>query len=627
MYYVGQPLLFEDPEIKTTSIEVALDMLASYAILGCDTETTGLNPRKDNLLSIQLGNYDSQVFVHWAELSGKDRQQLIDGIRAYKGKLVFHNVKFDAGFLKSIGIDLKRVYCTYLAEKVLSTGRLNHPSSFSFLVEKYCQVTLEKESRLDFTKESFQITKRAIVYGCNDVKYLLKLKEAQEPQLEKYKLVKVANLESSAALAFADIEYEGMKLDIAMWMGLYKDNLKNSRALELEISDQIYYDDVFAGLFPKAFQGDLFKSVDEVKKVPLNLSSPKQLLPVLERVSPFVSDTSARTIELLKSKHSVIAKISQFKKLSKLVSTYGKDMLELLEDGKIHTSIRQILNTGRISSSKPNMQQLPGSNTYRNCFVAPDGWVYVSADYSSQELCIIAVGSQDPVWLSALREGKDLHSVCAELVFKERWVNAAESDCAYYNEDKKKCECPQHGKLRSSVKAINFGLAYGMGPNKLADSLQITEEEAEELIADYFTVFPSIRRFLESLGNFGKRKGYIKTYPPFSRIRWFDEWFPRMKDMRVLGSIERQSKNTPIQGTAADMTKLALVLVRNKILDEKLPAKIVMTVHDQIDTICPLNYAETWREILIERMETAAEFILGNSLLKSEANITNRWSK
>ena len=276
------------------------------------------------------------------------------------------------------------------------------------------------------------------------------------------------------------------------------------------------------------------------------------------------------------------------------------------------------------------MQQIPANNDFRNCFIAPEGWSFVSSDYTSQELNVIAFGSKDPVWIQALEDGQDLHSVCAELVYKEKWSKAAEDNCAYLG-GRVKCECPQHQTLRNNVKAINFGLAYGMGPFKLADTLQISKQAAVDLIDEYFKAFPSIKGFLEKLGNFGKQYGYIKTFPPFNRKRWFSTWYPRIWNNRSsimeVGSIERASKNTPIQGASADMTKLALVIIHKHIKENNLPVKMVMTVHDQIDTICNDSYTKTWKKQMTLLMEQAAKTIVTNGLLKADTHISKTWSK
>jgi DNA polymerase-1 len=186
--------------------------------------------------------------------------------------------------------------------------------------------------------------------------------------------------------------------------------------------------------------------------------------------------------------------------------------------------------------------------------------------------------------------------------------------------------------LRTQIKTINFGLAYGMGPFKLADTLNISKSEAEELINKYFSAFPNIKDFLERLGRYGKHNGYITTMPPFKRRRWFDSWYPKIWNDRTmmgeLGSIERASKNTPIQGSSADMTKLALIYIYDEIqANWKGDVKIVMTVHDQIDTICKQEKAEEWAPTMTALMEKAAMKIVKNGLLKADTNISETWEK
>ena len=173
-------------------------------------------------------------------------------------------------------------------------------------------------------------------------------------------------------------------------------------------------------------------------------------------------------------------------------------------------------------------------------------------------------------------------------------------------------------------------------PHKLSDTLNISVEGAKELIEKYFQAFPSIKGFLDKLGNFGKRYGYIKTFPPYNRRRWFTSWYPKIWDNKSasmqLGTIERASKNTPIQGASADMTKRALVMMRDyikvtsKFYDEP-PVKLVMTVHDQIDTICRNDYLDIWTETMKKLMEEAALEIVTNGLLKAEVSVSNCWEK
>ena len=344
---------------------------------------------------------------------------------------------------------------------------------------------------------------------------------------------------------------------------------------------------------------------------------------------PKLDDVNANSLYKYRYQHKLVEEYLQYKEVSKLYTTYGEEFFKYIKaDNKVHTNFQQILNTGRMSSSEPNMQQIPAHNSYRNCFVCPTDWVFVSSDYSSQELNVIAYGSKDPVFLEALRNNQDLHSVCADLVFKDEWKKAGEKDCAYEHY-KQKCNCPGHKKLRTQVKGINFGLAYGMGPHKLADQLNITLKDASDLIDQYFDAFPSIKSFLDKLGRYGKMNGHIMTLPPFKRKRFFAEWDEAATSPKDLGIIERASKNTPIQGSSADMTKLALVKVYNYIQKNNLQdsIKIVMTVHDQIDTICHKSMAEEWKDMLTELMEEAANVIIKNKLLKAETEISEVWKK
>ena len=301
----------------------------------------------------------------------------------------------------------------------------------------------------------------------------------------------------------------------------------------------------------------MFTPVEEIRDIDIKWTSPKQVLAVFNCLIPELDNVNGKQMYKYRFKFPLIDKYVKYKEAMKLCTSYGDAFFKNLSgDNKIHTNFQQILDTGRVSSSKPNMQQIPADNVYRNCFTAPKDWSFVSADYSSQELNVIAFGSKDPVWLKALEEGQDLHSTCAELVYGDEWLNCGEYNCIYMTK-KQKCNCPSHKKLRTNVKTINFGLAYGMGPNKLADTLNIDLEGAKKLIERYFKEFPAIKGFLDKLGNFGKKFGYIKTFPPYNRKRWFSNWYPKIWNSKSssmeLGSIERASKNTPIQGASADI--------------------------------------------------------------------------
>ena len=375
--------------------------------------------------------------------------------------------------------------------------------------------------------------------------------------------------------------------------------------------------------------------------VTINWNSTTQRLEFFKLVEPDLESTSKEALAM--TTHPIIQDYINYIDTVKLVTSYGESYIEKYvdDDGYVRTNFNQILNTGRVSSSNPNMQQIPAKesvgNRYRSCFVAPEDWVYVSSDFNSQELVVIATISEDPVWMEALRKGEDLHSICADLVFGKKWKDAAEDDCRYYV-DKQKCNCKKHKTMRTAVKTVNFGLAYGMSANKLSATIRISKHEAEALIKKYFSVFPKIGATLAKLAGFGMVNGYIITPQPFLRRRWFDKG-PTDKEKVIehlngsynkeLGIIERASKNTPIQGGSGDMTKLALVYIRNYINDNNLrdTIKLSMQVHDQIDTICHKDYADVWQKEMTTLMEAAAKVVIPSGLLTSETNISLKWEK
>lgn len=388
----------------------------------------------------------------------------------------------------------------------------------------------------------------------------------------------------------------------------------------------------------------------------INWNSNLQVLSLLQStIIPKISDLSADTVA--KYTHPILTDLTDYKDALKLVTTYGETFIQKYvdEDGKVRTTFNQVVSTGRVSSSNPNMQNIPAKETvgtrYRNAFVCEPGEVFVDSDFSSQELCLIAHLSKDPVWIDALNTGKDLHSVCSELVYEKAWKDAAEATCEYYYAytdaqgnyypalSKHKCSCKRHKVLRTGVKTIDFGLAYGMSEIKLSGTLKITYKEANALINKFFTAFPGIKRTLDFMGKFGVENGYIITPAPFFRRRIFPYWksLRNYIDAHImgvryngsLGEIERASKNHPVQGGSADMTKLALVLIRTYIRDNKLRNKIrlVAQVHDQVTTIAVEDIAETWKVKLTELMEIAAKTVIPSGLLKAETNITKNWTK
>jgi len=612
--FVGQNSPLND--IPTATIQECQAYCKSKTVLGVDTETEGFDFTCKKLIMFQIGDKDRQYVIDTRTVSIEPLKQILESNEITK---IFHNAKFDYKFIKKwAGISVQKVYDTFLVERVINCGKQDHGYSLARCTERYLGHTLDKETRNKFIGLKGQpYTVDQITYGANDVVYLLDIREKQLALLRTYELEQVARLENEVVRVFAEIEYEGLDIDKDKWTVMAEKNVKLAFEQEIKL-DKLVLEHPLLQQYRIPVQVDMFAPMEETRHTHINWGSPMQTLKLFRNLVPELEDVNGKKLNKYRYKHKLIDEYIRYKERTKLANAYGTKFFNYVNsDGRVHTNFSQILDTGRVSSSKPNMQQIPGDNTFRNCFVAPEGWVFVSSDYSSQELNVIAYGSQDPVWLDALEKGLDLHGVCADLVFEDKWRNA--------DADEKK-------KLRTQIKAINFGLAYGMGPFKLADTLQISKHEAEALIEKYFTEFPNIRDFLTKLGTFGTRNGYIRTFKPFKRRRWFDNWFPKIwndrSKMQEFGSIERASKNTPIQGSSADMTKLALIYIYKEIQKNwRGDVKIVMTVHDQIDTICKENIAGEWARMMTMEMERAAKVIVPNGLLKADTNISQTWEK
>ena len=627
----GKEALFDSP-LQSCTMQDCVNHLQSIDLIAADTETEGLDFTGKKLLMIQVGDKDKQFVIDY-RVTSKEDIALLKSVLEDESKIkILHNAKFDYKFLKFYcNISLNNVYDTMLTEKVLHCGKDDFGFSLGKLTQRYLNVTLNKDVRnrfIDLGSNPFTVDQ--MVYGAKDVEYLIDIYHKQQPDIEYKKLRSVVKLENLAVVVFSEIEYEGLILDTEAWQKLAVRNKAQSVVLEKELDKTLLADERFSR-YKAHKQLDMFTDVEELKSSTVKWSSPTQVVKIFRTLVPELENANGKKLAPYRYKHVLIDEYIKYKEKDKLSSAFGDNFYSLLSaDKKVRTNFTQILDTGRVSSSEPNMQQIPATNEYRNCFVAPEGYVFVSSDYSSQELNVIAYGSQDPVFLKALQNNEDLHSVCAELVFGDVWNKAAEPDCDYVLK-REKCNCSAHKKLRTQVKTINFGLAYGMGPKKLSETINCSTKEAKELITKYFKAFPKIEAFLNGLGEFGKKHGYIETFPPFRRKRWFNSWTPKMYSDRdsfmELGSIERASKNTPIQGSSADMTKLALVLIHKHVKENNLPVKIIMTVHDQIDTICPREYAEEWKIVMTELMERAANTVIKNGLLKAETSITNVWSK
>ena len=373
------------------------------------------------------------------------------------------------------------------------------------------------------------------------------------------------------------------------------------------------------------FDEELIKREIKVLKdtIIFEWSQQAKRLEALQIIHPQLTSTSDQSLSRLSS--PIVRKYKEWIKKSKLVTSFGESFKKYVDgDNKIRTSIQQVLATGRISSRDPNLQQLPHVSRFRNPFKSDsDNYSLTIADYSSQEVLIAATLSKETAWLDAVKNDYDLHSYNASLIFGKDWTDAAEDNCSWM-QDYSQCKCPKHKELRTFSKTITFGLIYGMGVMKLSETLDISKTKANELMQKFFDTFPNVEAFMNTTKQSGIDNLYIETAAPYYRKRYFEA--PR--DGKEEAGIRRKSGNTVIQGTAADMVKLALVKIKEE-LDEnrEWDVQIKMQIHDEIICQARNDQVEAWAEMQSKLMEDAASTILGHNLLKSTVIISNQWEK
>lgn len=538
--FLGKAALIEGT-FPTTTLDEVLNWLESQDIIECDTETIG-DCWTGHIYTIQFGNKDIQYVIDATIIDVRVFKHIFEN----PNKLfLFHNAKYDLKFLLALGIKPKKIYCTFLVECILTTGIEERELSLEALALRYCNVKLNKQVRGKINYVG--LTDEVIKYAAEDVMCLGVIRDNQLTQLDKWALHNVANLENEVVKVFAEIEYYGMRLDPIKWLKQAEEREQQAHKYEDDLNNYILS---FPDKFKKYInnQLDLFNTDIKLRKI--NWNSSKQVIDIFKEEGFITSSVNEKVIEKYRSKFHIVDLYLKYKENQTAISKFGKDYLKWVnkKTGRVNTVYWQILSTGRVSSGKkdeaPNKQQLPATNTVRNCFISDTGYSFVDCDYSAMELVIAGCVSEEDSWIDAFNNGYDLHSVVAAAVYKDKWVNGTEEGCLYIK-SKQKCNCKEHKKMRDKTKTLNYLCIYGGGPQKLSDSINIAISEAKETVDNYFKGLPKLTTFLNKLKKFGVRNGFITTKSPYGRIRWFE---PHNGDFKIISTIERQSGNTFVQG-------------------------------------------------------------------------------
>ena len=510
IYYVTEQLKVSDTFIRATIADV-YKYFSDKNDIAFDSETEGFDPHTKNLISVQLGDYDNQFVIDCTTTDVSKLKELLES-----HPIIMHNAQFDLKFLYKHDIYVEDVYDTFLAECILTTGYNDSDRELGLgkVTQKYAGVTLDKSVRGKIHRVG--LTDEVIVYGAKDVKYLHTIKEKQLISIAKYRLENILELENEVVKVFAEMSYTGINFDADKWLEISKITEKNTKGLIKELDSIVLSDIKLKRFVPNAFQQNLFG--EEERKLNINWSSPMQKLELLKELGLDVTAVGDRDLQKNKNAHILVSKLIDYSKQAKLSTAFGKDFLKFInkKTGRIHSSFWQILATGRISVSEPNLNQIPSNGEVaplmRSSFIPTKGYKIVGGDYASFELAIIAEFSEDPLWLTTLRNNNNLHSELASATFDIPLERVNDSfppkpDLTY----------------RKVQKTIDFGLAYGMSEFKLADTMGVPIKEAKQVIDKFFSVVPKVKEFLDYLAHLGTSRGYIRTSKPFSRVRWFQE--------------------------------------------------------------------------------------------------------
>lgn len=590
---------FKDPpyEYVTEQLrleEVVKNELSGQSRLSLDVEGDGLDPHTMKLLLVQVGTPE-KAYIFNAKLDLGPVKPLLENGKILK---ILQNGKFDYSALKVIkSIEVTNIFDTMLAERILTTG-LQRENSLEDLAAKYLNVALEKDwAALNWsaTASSGRVSKAQLRYAANDVLVLFPLYEKLLTLLQREKLTTTADLEFSLVPVVAEIEIRGSLIDERKW----RENLQVLIARRNEIAAQIQQE---LQPFFKIKQVDLFGNSHDV----LNLNSPMQIMEAFRKLGLDLPSTGEAI--LAKTNHPVAKLLLQYREAEKLITAFGENLLTKIhkKTGRIHPDFMQIgADTGRFACSDPNLQQIPQDSSFRSCFVPAKGYKFIVADYSQIELRIMAELSEDPAFMSAFKSDEDLHTRTASEM---------------YNVPVEKVD----KKMRFNAKSINFGLMYGRGANSLAAQLGVSLEGAEKLLEKYFTTYRKVKAWLDKVGKEAVKRGYSTTLG--GRKRWYKETDPGDPLYhRLVSHIERQGKNTPIQGSSADMTKYALVGIYHALREGHYDAFPIHTVHDEIVVEVREDQAEAVRALVEKEMIRAGEKLLKKVPVRVDAKIASAW--
>ena len=586
-----------DTEEKRKGI---IQKLLTTEILSIDTETTGTEPMEAELVGMSFSDAENRAYYVPVPANRDEALKIVNEFRPlYENEnsvKVGQNIKYDMIVLQNYGVQVKgKLFDTMLAHYVLQP-ELRH--NMDYLAEIYLHYRTIHIDELIGARGKNQKNMRDLPpedvyrYACEDADVTLKLKNVLEKELKEQSAEHLFyEIEMPLVPVLVNIESNGVRIDTEA----LKQSSKHFTVRLQEIEKEIYG---LAG-------GETF-----------NIASPKQVgevlfdkLKIVEKAKKTKTGqyvTSEEVLESLRNKHEIIGKILEYRGLKKLLSTYIDTLPQLINPrtGRIHTSFNQAVTaTGRLSSSNPNLQNIPirdeDGKEIRKAFIPDDGCEFFSADYSQIELRIMAHLSQDKNMIDAFLSGYDIHAATAAKIYKIS-IDEVTAD------------------MRRKAKTANFGIIYGISVFGLAERMNVSRQEAKELIDGYFETYPQVKEYMDRSIQVARENGYVETI--FHRKRFLPDINSRNAVVR--GYAERNAINAPIQGSAADIIKVAMSLIHQRLQSNNLKAKMILQVHDELNFSVPEAEKEIIQKIVIEEMERAYSMLVP---LKADCGWGKNW--
>ena len=559
-----------------------VEELLKHTCVAFDTETTSLNALDARLVGMSFATAPGTAYYVAVPAEREEAQRRVDIFRPFFSaptiEKVGQNMKYDMLVMKQWGVTLEGpLFDTMLAHYVVQPEMRHGMDYMAEIYLKYKTIHIDEliGARGKSQRSMGDLSPREICdYACEDADITLQLKPLLEAEMQQYDVERVfRDIEMPLLPVLAEMELTGVVLDTDAIESTGRLFMERLAALESEIYE----------LAGHAFTITSPRQVGEV------LFGELQLAQKVKKTKTGQYSTSEEELEKLKSKHPIVEKILQHRGLKKLLSTYIEALPKLINPttGHIHTSFNQAVTaTGRLSSSNPNLQNIPirddDGKEIRRTFVPEPGHVFFSADYSQIELRIMAHLSGDANLVEAFREGNDIHAATAAKIFKKPLEEVTKDE-------------------RRKAKTANFGIIYGISAFGLAERMGVSRTEAKELIENYFLTYPAVKEYMDKSIDLARDRGYILT--DFGRRRYLSDI--NSANSVVRGYAERNAINAPIQGTAADIIKIAMIRIADRMQRERVKSKMILQVHDELNFSVLPEELDTIRKIVVEEMEHA----------------------